>query len=155
MYESFPSKRLTEIATAALHRDCNAPTLTHVQTALLLLLAPPENLLMPETAARWALHGTLVAMGQGLGLFHDPSGWKLSPQEIKLRRILSWAVRCVDSWLAAALGRVPLIEESNWMVPPPSVADFAEFELALGVSEVFIPLVQLTQILISVLAKLL
>lgn len=110
---------------------------------------------MPETAARWALHGTLVAMAQGLGLFHDPSEWTLSHEEIILRRILSWAVRCVDAWLAAALGRIPLIDESNWMVPPPHAADFEESELALGVCEVFIPLVQLSQILTSVLANLL
>ncbi|KAJ9624376.1 hypothetical protein H2204_010829 [Knufia peltigerae] len=154
VYETFPSKQLAGMATAALHRDSNEPTLAHVQTALLILLAPPENLLMPETAARWALHGTLVAMAQGLGLFHDPSEWTLSHEEIILRRILSWAVRCVDAWLAAALGRIPLIDESNWMVPPPHAADFEESELALGVCEVFIPLVQLSQILTSVLANL-
>ena len=155
MYETLPLKQLAEIGMTALRKDTNEPTISHVQTALLLLIAPPENPLIPDSCGRWALLGTIVTMAQSLGLFHDVAGWNLPSEQVILRRRLSWAVRCADVWFAASLGRIPLITDANWMVSILTPEDFSDEEAALGAYEVFGNLVLLSQVLISVSDKLL
>lgn len=154
VYEEPPSDRLVKIVTDEIGNSAKAPTIGHLQSTLLLILAPPENPVLPENCGRWSLVGTAVTMAQSLGLYHEPQGWVLCVEEINLRRRLSWVVRYVDVWLAATLGRVPLISRSNWLLEPIKSSEFSHDEAEQTAAHIFAPLVELTLILGNVLEAL-
>ncbi|KAK5110937.1 hypothetical protein LTR62_005475 [Meristemomyces frigidus] len=153
VYEEMPLQQLRKMAWDEVQAGVSQPTISHLQTALLLVMAPPENPVLPDGNGRWSLLGNIVTMAQIMGLYHDPKEWLLPAEESSLRRRLSWNVRYAEIWLAASLGRIPLISSKNWLVESPTSVDFDEQE-EQAACRVFVPLNRLTSILTSVLEHL-
>lgn len=154
VYEDPPLESLKKIALDAINDSVSSPTISHLESALLLLLAPAEDPVRPDYCGRWALLGVVVSMGQSLGFDHDPGAWDLPSEDIGLRRRLSWLVRYADTWLAAALGRSPLISSHNWAVKVPTPLDFEVGEGSKHSAVLFRRLIDLTLILAAVLESL-
>jgi len=133
----------------------NKPDFSTLQTLILLLVAPPHKPLMPDYATKWSLVGAMVTVSQTLGLHFDPTNWNILPAEIELRKRLSWAVRMVDVWHAAVLGRSCLIHDDNWLVPEPCLSDFSHRESQTISLAHFIHMYRLTNILHTALTTLL
>ena len=87
-----------------------------VQTAIILLLSPGSNPLVPDISFKWALVGTLVSMSETMGLHLDPLEWNIPRHQVVLRRRLSSIVYALDTWFALSLGRPPHISQENWLV---------------------------------------
>lgn len=122
-YEDLNNQGLFKIVNEALHWEAHNPSLSVVQTILLLILRPSTDPLVLESSFRWSLHGTLVTTCQTLGLHHDPSSWNIAPWQIALRRRISSVVFSLDKWLASSLGRPSLITRDAWLVTSLTAAD--------------------------------
>ncbi|PVI05976.1 hypothetical protein DM02DRAFT_583579 [Periconia macrospinosa] len=122
-YENLNNEALFQIILEALRYEAHNPNIATAQTLLLVILRPSTNPLVLESSFRWSLMGTLVATSQTLGLHHDPTSWNISRSQIALRRRLSCTIFTTDKWLAASLGRPPLIMQDTWLVTSLSVAD--------------------------------
>ncbi|KAJ8117656.1 hypothetical protein OPT61_g1205 [Boeremia exigua] len=122
-YENLNTQGLFKIVNEALQWEAHNPSLSVVQTMLLLILRPSTDPLVLESSLKWSLHGTLVATCQTLGLHHNPSSWSITPWQISLRRRISSIVFSLDKWLASSLGRPPLITRDTWLVTSPTAAD--------------------------------
>lgn len=122
-YETLNNQGLFKIIEDALRWEAHNPSLSIVQTMLLLVVRPSTNPLVLESSSKWSSHGTLVAMCQSLGLHHDPSAWNIVPWQISLRRRISCTVFSLDKWLASTLGRPPLITRDAWLVTSLTMAD--------------------------------
>lgn len=97
----------------------------------------------------------MVTVSQTLGLHFDPTHWNILPAEIELRKRLSWAVKMVDVWHAAVLGRSCLIHDDNWLVPEPCSSDFSDQESQKISLAHFVHMYRLTHILHTALTTLL
>lgn len=115
-YEDLNNQGLFKIINEALHWEAHNPSLSVVQTMLLLILRPSTDPLVLDSSFKWSLHGALVTTCQTLGLHHDPSSWNIAPWQIRLRRRISSIVFSLDKWLASSLGRPPLITQDAWLV---------------------------------------
>ncbi|KAI1588660.1 Aes Esterase lipase [Pyrenophora tritici-repentis] len=124
-YDLPDAEKLWDLASDAVHRELHKADLSTLQTLILLLVAPPHKPLMPDYATKWSLVGTMVTVSQTLGLHFDPTHWYIHSTEIELRKRLSWAVKMVDVWHAAVLGRSCLIHDDDWLVPEPCLDDFS------------------------------
>ncbi|USP80439.1 hypothetical protein yc1106_07713 [Curvularia clavata] len=153
-YDLPDAGKLWDLALNVLHQELHKPDFSTIQTLILLLVSPPHKPLMPDYATKWSLVGTMVAVSQTLGLHFDPSCWSISPTEKELRKRLSWAVKMVEVWHAAVLGRSCLIHDDDWLVPPPSVNDFSQEESKTPFPAHFIHMYQLTTILRTTLTTL-
>lgn len=87
-----------------------------VQTALILLLTPPEDAFNLNVPFKWSLLGLAVSLSQTIGLNFDSKTWQISQAQIRLRRRLSWLVYALDTWFALYLGRPPHISDENWLI---------------------------------------
>jgi hypothetical protein len=153
-YEGLNNEALFKLVNEALLYEAHNPSLTTVQTILLLVLRPSTNPLILESSFKWSLHGQLVATSYTLGLHYDPSSWTIAPWQIALRRRLSSTIFALDKWLACSLGRPPLIMQDAWLVT--SVTDTDDYASSLS-SDVWseqLCLVKLGLILSNVLTKL-
>ena len=65
---------------------------------------------------KWSLFGMLTTMAQTLGLHLKPDCWRIPPQEILLRKRLSWLIYAFDKWFAFSFGRPSNITRDNWLV---------------------------------------
>lgn len=149
------AEKLRKLAMDAVLHDMHHPGLHHLQTLILLVVAPPANSLIPDCASNWSLVGMMAAMAQTLGLQLDPTGWNLSANEVGLRKRLSWVVKMIDIWHAAVLGRSCLISDDDWVVSPPDLGDFSFEEISTTFPARFIQMYELTSILHGVLTSLL
>jgi hypothetical protein len=129
-YENLNSPALFKLINEALQYEAHNPSLFVVQTMLLLVLRPSTNPLILESSSRWSLHGQLVSTSQTLGLHHDPSAWGLPPWQVALRRRISSTIFSLDKWLAASLGRPPLVPRDSWLVT--SLGTLDSFASSLG-----------------------
>lgn len=109
---------LDRLGAKALADVMTRPKLSTVQAGLLLL--------QRQIPGFWTTTAQLVAVGHELGLYLDPSGWKIPDWEKGLRKRLAWALFMQDKWGALTHGRPSLIQSSNWGVPFPTAADFPE-----------------------------
>ncbi|SPN99280.1 uncharacterized protein DNG_02317 [Cephalotrichum gorgonifer] len=141
-YDQSPRKTLKTLLWSWLHERRGCPTLSLLQSALLLGLSPAGDMLLPENDERLSLGGMIVSMANTLGLQHDPTDWDLPAAEIALRRRLSCLVRANDTWLAASTGRPGFIASSNWLVEVATAADDQE-----GVLQDFVRFTQISRIL--------
>ncbi|PLB52165.1 hypothetical protein P170DRAFT_350479 [Aspergillus steynii IBT 23096] len=107
---------LFKIAWNALNNALSEPTISSLQAALILLLQPPENPLVLDSAGKWALLGMTVSMAQTLGLHLDPCHWNIPTEEVRTRQRLSWITYTVDKWLASSFGRPSHISKNDWMI---------------------------------------
>lgn len=122
-YEKPSAKALHKIINDALAYETHAPTISTIQTMLLLVIRPPPNPIVQDSGSRWAQLGTLVSCAHSLGLHLDPKSWRIPPWQISQRRRLSCCVYTVDKWLALSLGRPPLLNSENWLVTTIEPAD--------------------------------
>jgi hypothetical protein len=116
VYETLPLTQLRQFVLRYLDNSRHRPTITSLQSGLLLAISPAANMLMPETDERAFLAGTVTAMANALGLQHDPSDWEIPEEEKVLRRRLTTLVRANDTWTAFAAGRPPFIASDNWSI---------------------------------------
>lgn len=130
-YETLNNQALHKLIDEAMRFEAHDPSLSVVQTLLLLVIRPSANPLVLENSLKWSLHGTLVATSQNLGLQYDPTSWNIAPWQIALRRRLSSTIYTVDKWLACSLGRSPLITEESWLVTKLHQADNLSSTLSL------------------------
>ncbi|KAL3425243.1 fungal specific transcription factor domain-containing protein [Phlyctema vagabunda] len=152
-YKTPSAQQLFNIAWRSLNKSIHTPTVATVQAALILLLQPPTNELVLDSAFKWALVGSTVSAAQTLGLHLDAEKWSLPTDEVLLRRRLSWAVYSFDKWFALSLGRPSHISVDNWLVDHLTIGDLGH---ALSSEEIrfCLEFSRLTQILDKVLTQL-
>ena len=154
-YENLDNQGLFKIVEEALRWEAHNPSLSVVQTLLLLVLRPSTNPLVLESSSKWSLHGTLVTTCQSLGLHHDPSTWSIASWQVSLRRRISAAVFSLDKWLACSLGRPPLITQDAWLVISLTTTDGYDSSISPDVWSQYTMYAQLGPILGDALARLL
>ncbi|KEQ72559.1 fungal-specific transcription factor domain-containing protein [Aureobasidium namibiae CBS 147.97] len=147
---------LFRIAWSAVQPNYHTPSLSVVQTLLLLVQRRPTNKHVADTPFKWTMMTDAVSIAQSLGLNLDPSDWPLPLWEQRLRRRLSWAVFVQEKWIALNTGRSSHLMSDDWDVNPLTQDDF---ELADGsddrvYSEHFIQLAALTEIVDDILRSL-
>jgi hypothetical protein len=147
---------LFRIAWSAVQPNYHTPSLSVVQTLLLLVQRRPTNKHVADTPVKWTMVTDAVSIAQSLGLNLDPSDWPLPLWEQRLRRRLAWAVFNQEKWTALNIGRSSHIMSDDWDVNPLTQDDF---ELAEGsddraYSEHFIQLSALTEIVDNMLRNL-
>ncbi|KAE8330705.1 hypothetical protein BDV39DRAFT_190336 [Aspergillus sergii] len=145
---------LFRIAWSELNNALSQPTVQSLQAALILLLHPPLNPLLLDSAAKWTLLGMTVSMAQTLGLHLDPTMWNLPSNEVRTRRRLSWAVFALDKWLAFSFGRPSHISKDNWLITELESSDIELGDPASGAHPYAIEFSRLTTILDNVLTSL-
>jgi hypothetical protein len=154
-YDLPSTERLWDIALDVVHQELHKPSFSTLQTLILLLVSPPYQPILPDYSTKWSLVGTMVTISQTLGLHFDPTSWNVLPAEVELRKRLSWIVKMIDVWHAAVLGRSCLIQDDDWLVPPPSLNDFSQQEGETPFPAHFIHMYKLTTILHTALTTLL
>ncbi|KAB8272972.1 hypothetical protein BDV30DRAFT_226962 [Aspergillus minisclerotigenes] len=146
---------LFRIAWNELNNAISQPTVQSLQAALILLLHPPLNPLLLDSAEKWTLLGMTVSMAQTLGLHLDPTMWNLPSNEVRTRRRLSWAVFALDKWLAFSFGRPSHISKDNWLITELDSSDVEPGDTTSGTAYSYaIEFSRLTTILDKVLTSL-
>ncbi|KAH7024403.1 uncharacterized protein B0I36DRAFT_386988 [Microdochium trichocladiopsis] len=154
VYEEQHRRELRDFAMVCLREQESRPTLSSVQCALLLLLAPPDDYLMPNNERASILASMMVSMSNALGLQYDPAGWNLSAADKALRRRISCLVLMSDVWVAAVTGRPLLISLDNWLVDRLSVEDLESSGNDAHKMQDVVRLVELSNILRCILRDL-
>lgn len=154
-YDSPPYDALSRIMNTAIAVDIHSPSISTVQTLLLMAARPSSNPLVSDASYRWTILGMLVSAAVNIGLHLDPSSWRIAKQQISQRRRLSFAIFATDRWFAASFGRPPIIDFANWLVSSLRADD----ELGSGLSSWqwadMLEFSSLTSILSSTLIRLL
>ena len=101
--------RLEEIAFRFFGNGLVKPTLSAIQTGVLLMQRPNVD--------SKALNTQLVGMAYELGLHLDCSSWSISNDERMLRKRLGWALYMQDKWCSLIHGRPSSISKDHWAVP--------------------------------------
>ncbi|KAL5338361.1 fungal-specific transcription factor domain-containing protein [Aspergillus crustosus] len=116
VYTPPSAQTLVNLAWRGLNASISQPTISSIQTALIILLRLPTNPLVLDSAWKWVLLGMTVSMAQTLGLHLDARCWNLPVSEARLRLRLSWLVYTLDKWLAFSFGRPSHIKKDDWLV---------------------------------------
>lgn len=116
---------LFEEAQSSLQREFHAPNLWKLQACLLLLYERPADNATIETPRTWVLSAHIVACAQMIGLHRDPTHWRLSTWEKKLRRKLWWATYTADIWSSVCHGNPPHVYPASFTTLPPDIDDLA------------------------------
>ncbi|KAH3941919.1 hypothetical protein HBH70_179610 [Parastagonospora nodorum] len=153
-YETLNNRALFRLVTEALQFETHNPSLSTVQTLLLLVSRPSTNPLVLESSFKWSLHGQLVSTAQNLGLQYDPGSWNIAPWQISLRRRISCTIYTSDKWLASSLGRPPLVTRDTWLVTSVTSMDSNESGLSSEIWLHHILYAKLGSLLGDVLAQL-
>ncbi|OJD40659.1 fungal specific transcription factor domain protein [Diplodia corticola] len=133
----------------------HTPSLSVVQTLLLLVQRRPTNRHVADTPFKWTMMAEIFALAQTLGLNIDPSGWSIPHWERRLRRRLAWAVYVQDKWLSLNFGRSSHIQMDDWDVEPLSQDDFDDAgSTQFALCNHFLHLVALTQIVAQIQSNL-
>ncbi|KAL2819619.1 fungal-specific transcription factor domain-containing protein [Aspergillus cavernicola] len=152
VYKPPSAETLLNIAWHSLNQMLSQPTMSSIQTALILILKLPTNPLILDSARKWTLLGMLVSMAQTLGLHLDPGSWNLPDSEATLRRRLSWLVYAFDKWFAFSFGRPSHISRDDWLV-----TEISEHEMVSATGNILrfpLEFSRLTSILDETLYKL-
>ncbi|KAH3670805.1 hypothetical protein OGAPHI_001321 [Ogataea philodendri] len=150
--------QLNDFILKSLSLEQGAATLQTVQAILLKLNARPLIIRNANAPRHWALSGSLVALGQELGLNIDPSGWDIPSQEKRLRRVLWWAIYVHDKWESIGLSRPSHIHDDDFKVEDIKESDFLEDDetplggLGIG-ANLFVAFVHLSKVLSKVLLE--
>lgn len=115
-YEKPPVKTLLKIINDVLAYEMYMPTISTVQTMILLLIRPSANPIVQDSSFKWTQLSTLIGCAHSLGLHLDPMTWKISSSEICQRRRLSYCIYTIQKWLALTLGRPPILNSETWEV---------------------------------------
>jgi hypothetical protein len=116
VYKSTPLQDLFDIAWRIISNSMDRPTLSIIQSCLILLLKPPLDPLSLDRSSKWSLMGAVTHMAQTLGLHLNPEGWRIPGHEISLRRQLSWLIFAMDKSFALSFGRPSNLTEDNWSI---------------------------------------
>ncbi|CEL08615.1 hypothetical protein ASPCAL11763 [Aspergillus calidoustus] len=146
------AQTLLNMAWRSLNQSLSQPTISSIQTAIILLLRLPTNALVLDSAWKWTLLGMTVSMAHTLGLHLDPQSWNLPQAEIVLRRRLSWSIYALDKWLAFSFGRPSHISREDWLVI--ELTEFGLTSEGQGVYTFPLEFSELTTILDSTLSSL-
>lgn len=103
-------------AVAALQDDFMAPTISTVHAAVLDLLGRP----VIGVTGNIVNAGRIVTLAQSLGLHRDPSSWKATEHEKRVRVNLWWGVLIHDYWSSIGHGTPPTINPQYHDVPIPT-----------------------------------
>ncbi|KAI4717057.1 hypothetical protein E4T48_06751 [Aureobasidium sp. EXF-10727] len=147
---------LFRFAWSAAHPKFHTPSLSVVQTLLLLVQRRPTNKHVADTPVKWTMVTDAVSIAQSLGLNLDPTDWPLPLWEQRLRRRLAWAVFAQEKWIALNTGRSSHIASDDWDVSSLTQDDFelAEDSDDRAYSEHFIQLSSLTETVDDMLRNL-
>ena len=107
---------LEEFAFDLFRDSLQAPTLSTIQTGLLMMQRPNID--------SKTLNTQLVTVAHELGLHLDCTNWASPPSDKGLRRRLAWALYMQDKWCSLIHGRPSMITKSNWGVPDLVDEDF-------------------------------
>lgn len=161
-YAKPDAEELWRVAAVAHAREAPFPSLSTVQTALLLLNRAAADAVSVENPAAWSAAASVLAVAQELGLNVDPSGWDGLPGwEVRLRRRLWWAVFVEHTWRAITHGRASMVSHDDWDVAPLGAGDFVVDPGVVSVSEgcqgheYFVHLCSLTRIADEICRKFL
>ncbi|KAF5667675.1 hypothetical protein FCIRC_9833 [Fusarium circinatum] len=124
----FQQHELTNHAQEALRRELEAPNLSRLMSALLLMHMVPPDIDSVETPYIWVMACQATAIAQMLGLHQDPDKWNIAPWEKRLRKKLWWAVFYTDCWSAVSHGNPPHISYESFTTPPPDMDDLRSGE---------------------------
>ncbi|KAK4609027.1 Communesin biosynthesis cluster-specific transcription factor cnsN [Fulvia fulva] len=119
---------LFKIAWQSCQPLLHTPSISVMQTLLLLVQRRPTYRHVSDTPFKWVMMSTAVSIAQALGLNRDPTDWPIPSWEIKQRKHLAWAVYIQDKWLALNFGRSSHIQADDWDVPPLTHDDFPEVD---------------------------
>lgn len=147
VYDKSPISKLKDHVWSSLHNHRNQPSIPLLQSALLMALAPADDVLSPEVEERAMLAGRIAAMANALGLQHDPTSWNVPDREKAFRRRLSCLVKANDTWTAMAAGRPPLLSAENWALEDVPASDLCTAVLSEPVLSTFVQYMRLTTIL--------
>lgn len=157
VYTPPSADELFGIAWNASSAEYHTPSLSVVQTLLLLVQRRPTNKYVADTPYKWILMTNAVSIAQSLGLNLDPSDWPLPLWEQRLRRRLAWALFTQEKWLSLNFGRSSHINRDDWDVNRLRPDDFEEYD-GSGIgspSEYFLRLCVLSEIVEDILRDLL
>ncbi|RBA11182.1 hypothetical protein FPRO05_04355 [Fusarium proliferatum] len=124
----FEQHELINHAQEALRRELEAPNLSRLMSALLLMHMVPPDIDSVETPYIWVMACQATAIAQMLGLHQDPDKWNIAPWEKRLRKKLWWAVFYTDCWSAVSHGNPPHISYESFTTPPPDMDDLRSGE---------------------------
>ncbi|KAG4295206.1 hypothetical protein FPRO06_01790 [Fusarium proliferatum] len=124
----FEQHELVNHAQEALRRELEAPNLSKLMSALLLMHMVPPDIDSVETPYIWVMACQATAIAQMLGLHQDPDKWNIAPWEKRLRKKLWWAVFYTDCWSAVSHGNPPHISYESFTTPPPDMDDLRSGE---------------------------
>jgi hypothetical protein len=111
---------------SCLNFEARTPNLAVIQAVLLYTQLPARLNRAPNNPGIWTMTSMLTGMAQDIGLHIDPSGWRIVPEERKLRRLLWWAVFIHEKNMAHWLGRPSHIKWNDWHVDPLDLEDFED-----------------------------
>lgn len=155
VYQVPPYTELSQLAYRGLQPQLHSPSLSTVQTLLLLLVRPSTNTTVSESPMKWTLLCTLVAAAHALGLHYDPKCWSIPSWQIAQRRRISFLIYATDKWLACSLGRPPLLNHDNWLVTSLAPDDELQAEIAPSPWSCLLTYSELCRIIEKVLCDLL
>jgi hypothetical protein len=119
----FLQHELIDHAQESLRRELEAPNLSRLQAAILLMhMTPPDKDSM-ETPYTWVMTAQATACAQMIGLHQDPAQWNIAPWEKSLRRKLWWASFLTDCWSSVCHGNPPHIGKDTFTTPAPTLDD--------------------------------
>ncbi|KAG5751035.1 hypothetical protein H9Q72_006608 [Fusarium xylarioides] len=124
----FEQHELINHAQEALRRELEAPNLSRLMSAMLLMHMVPPDIDSVETPYIWVMACQATAIAQMLGLHQDPDKWNIAPWEKRLRKKLWWAVFYTDCWSAVSHGNPPHISYESFTTPPPDMDDLRSGE---------------------------
>jgi hypothetical protein len=150
---------LFRIAWLACQPEFHTPSLSVLQTLLLLVQRRPTNKHVSDTPFKWVIMTTAVSIAQSLGINRSPEAWPLPEWEMKLRKRLAWATFVQDKWLSLNTARSSHISADDWDVRLLEYDDFEEQDRAPIAEDVpgcehFMRLCELTEIVDDILRDL-
>ncbi|PTD13373.1 Uracil permease, partial [Fusarium culmorum] len=107
----FKQHELTNNAQEALRRELEAPNLSRLMSALLLMHMKPPEIDSVETPYTWIMACQATSIAQMLGLHMDPDKWNIAPWEKRLPH-----------------GNPPHISYESFTTPPPDMDDLRSGE---------------------------
>lgn len=139
------------LAVAALQEEFLAPGMSTINAVLLDLMGRPTTSITGNTINS----GRTVGLSHILGLNRDPSTWRISDTEKKMRVRLWWGVLIHDRWSSFAHGVPTYVSKNQYEVPVPTVdvlmTSGMENLARRKAAECFIALCTLTEILGDIL----
>ncbi|KAH7394984.1 fungal-specific transcription factor domain-containing protein [Phaeosphaeria sp. MPI-PUGE-AT-0046c] len=138
------------LAVTALQEDFSGPTISSLYAALLDMVGRPVGAVTGNIVNA----GKVATLAQSLGLHRDPTSWKGTLHEKKVRIRLWWGVVIHDHWSSIGHGTPPLINSKYYDVPLVTLDMLVTSDTSESYTQsasTFVQLCKLTHILGSIL----